>query len=85
MNVQDKMEAERYLMKSCYHRIECFVANSLAVFMWRKPLNNAALATPTHRGLVMVSDGTNIQVVAWTTDKWRTRIIRIEVFNVQDP
>jgi len=33
MSVQDKMEAEKYLGKSCYHCIECSVANSLAAFM----------------------------------------------------
>ena len=26
-------EAMKYLRESCYHRIECFVANSLAVLM----------------------------------------------------
>ena len=58
-----QMGAKKYLRKNCYHHIECFVANSLAAFMWRRPLNNAALVTPTHRGPVRVSDGTSNQVV----------------------
>ena len=58
-----QMGAKKYLRKNCYHRIECFVANSLAAFMWRRPLNNATLVAPTHRGPVRVSDGTSNQVV----------------------
>ena len=71
MSVQDKLEVEKYLGKSCYHCIECSVANSLAAFMQRKPLNSIALATPTHKRPMRVSDETSTQVVAWTTDKWR--------------
>ena len=65
------MEIEKYLRKSCYHRIEFFAANPLAAFMWRRLLNNAALATSAHRGPVRVFEGTSTQVVAWTTNKWR--------------
>ena len=75
VNVQDKMKTEKYLRKSCYHRIECSAANSLAAFMWKRPLNSVVLVTLTHRGPVRVFDGTSTQVVAWTTDKWRVRII----------
>ena len=64
MNVRDRMGAEKYLKKSCYHRIECSVTNSLTAFMWRRPLNSVALVVPTHRGPVRVSDGTSTQVVA---------------------
>ena len=28
-----KMGTQKYLRESCYHRIECFVANSLAILM----------------------------------------------------
>ena len=28
-------ETMKYLRESCYHRIECFVANSLAALMWK--------------------------------------------------
>ena len=31
--------------------------------MWRRPLNSAVLAAPTHKGLGKVSDGTSTQVV----------------------
>ena len=60
----ERMEVRKYLRKSYCHRIECSAANFLATFMWRKPLNSAVLATPTHRGPEEVSDGTNTQVVA---------------------
>ena len=82
----DKMEAEKYLRKSCYYRRAlCSATKFMAVFMWRKLLNSIALVTLTHKGPVRVSDETSTQVVAWTTDKWRTRIIQREVYNVRDP
>ena len=59
-----QMGAKKYLRKNCYHCIECSAANSLAAFMWRRPLNSATFVAPTHKGLVRVSDGTSIQVVA---------------------
>ena len=85
VKVRDRMGVEKYLRKSCYHRIKCSAANSLAAFMWRRPLNSAALVVPTHRGPVRVSDGTSTQVVAWTTNKWRAKIIQREIYNVRDP
>ena len=30
---------QKYLRKSCYHRIKCTKATFLAAFMWRRPLN----------------------------------------------
>ena len=63
------MEAQKYLRKSYCHRIECFAANFLATFMWRRPLNSAALTTPSHRGLERVSDGTSTQVIVWMINK----------------
>ena len=69
MNVQDEMGTEKYLRKSYYHRIECFAANFLTAFMWRRLLNSVALVAPTHRKLVRVFDGISTQVMAWTTDK----------------
>ena len=75
MNVQDKMEAKKYLGESCYHRIKCSTANSLTALMWRTPLNSATLATPTHRGPERMSDGTSAQVMAWAINKWRAKII----------
>ena len=82
VNVQDKMKFEKYLRKNCYHSIECSAANSLTAFMWRRLVNNVALASLTHRGPVKVSDGTSTQVMAWTTDKWRGKIIQREVYNI---
>ena len=59
-----RMEARKYLRKSCCHRIECPTANFLVAFIWRRPLNSVALATTTHRRPERVSDGTSTQVVA---------------------
>ena len=56
--------AQKYLKESCYHRIKFSATNFLAALIWRKPLNSAALAIPTHRELEGVSDGTSTQVVA---------------------
>ena len=80
-----QMGAKKYLRKNCYHCIECFTTNSLAAFMWRRPLNNAVLVAPIHREPVGVSDGTSTQVVAWMIDKWRAKIIQREIYNVSDP
>jgi len=59
-----RMGARKYLRKSYYHCIKCPATNFLAAFMWKKPLNNAVLATRIHRKPERVSDGTSIQVVA---------------------
>ena len=85
MNVQDKMGVEKYLRKNYYHYIECSAANSLTAFTWRKPLNNVTLVTLTHKEPIRVFDGTSIQVVAWTIDEWRAKIIQMEIYNVRDP
>ena len=80
-----RVGAKKYLRENCGHRIKCFVANFLAIFMWRRSLNSAALVIPTHRGLERVSDMTSTQVVAWMINKWRAKIIRREIYNVRDP
>ena len=67
----------KYLRKSCYHRIKCIAAPFLAAFMWRRPLNSAALATTTHRRLKWVSDGTDTQV--------GIQMIQEQLYNVKDP
>ena len=79
------MGAQRFLRESCCHRIECSAANFLAAFMWRRPLNSAALVTPTHRGPVRVSNATSTQVVVRMINKWRVKIIERELYNVRDP
>ena len=43
------MGPQKYLGKSCYHRIECTTATLLAAFMLRRLLNSVILATTTHR------------------------------------
>ena len=50
--------------KSCYLSIKCSITNTLSALMWRRLLNSVALATPTHRRLEGLSNGTNTQVVA---------------------
>ena len=85
MNVQDEGRVEKYIRKSCCHHIEYSAANSLAAFMWRRPLNSAVLVASTHKGLVRVSDRTGTQAVAWMIDKWRAKIIQREIYNVRDP
>ena len=85
MNVRDKVGVEKYLRKSCYHHIECSAANSMAIFMWRRPLNSVALVAPTHREPMRVFDGTSTQVVAWIIDKWRAKIVQRGIYNVRDP
>jgi len=77
--------AKKYLSKSCYHHIEYSTVNSLAAFIWRRPLNSVILVAPTHRGSVRVSNGTSTQVVAWTINKWRAKIIQREIYNVREP
>ena len=50
------METQKYLRERCYHRIECTAATFLTVFMLRRPLNSAVLATITYRKLEWVYD-----------------------------
>ena len=59
-----RKEIQEYQRESCRHRIKCIAATFLAAFMWRKPLNSAALATTTHRKPNRVCDGTDTQVRA---------------------
>ena len=67
---------QKYLRKSCYHRIKCTEATFLATFMWRRLLNSAALATTTHRKPKRVFDGTDTQVRAQMINKCRIRMVR---------
>ena len=53
--------------------------------MWRRSLNNAALAAAIHKGFGKVSDGTSTQMVDWTINKWRVKIARRKLYNVRDP
>ena len=69
-----RVEARKYLRKNCCHHVECPAANFLAAFMWRRPLNSAALATATHGKPEKVSDGTSTQVVAQMINKCMIKI-----------
>ena len=80
-----RVEARKYLKKSCYHRIECPAANFLAAFMWRRLLNSAVLVTTTHRKSEGVSDGINTQVVAQMTNKCKIKKVQKKLYNVGDP
>ena len=82
--ITNVLEARKYLRESCYHYIKCFAANFLAAFMWRRPLNSAALAIPTHKGPERVSNATSTQVVDWMINKWRAKIIGRELYNRRD-
>ena len=71
-------------MESCYHRIKCTTATLLAAFMWRKPLNSAALATIIHKKLKRVSDGTGTQIKTQMINKCRIKMVMRELYNVRD-
>jgi len=78
-------ETQKYLRKSCHHRIKCAAATFLAAFMWRRPLNSAVLSTTTHKKPKRVSDGTDTQVKAQMINKCRMKIVQREIYNVKDP
>ena len=80
-----RVEARKYLRKSCYHHIECPATNFLAAFMWRRPLNSVVLSIATHRKLERVSDVTNTQVVAQMINKYRIKMIQNVLYNVRNP
>ena len=80
-----RVEVMKYLRKNCCHCIECPAANFLVAFMWRRPLNNAVLATTTYRKPERVSNGTSTQVMAQMINKCRIKIVQKELYNVRDP
>ena len=80
-----RKEIQKYLRESCYHRIKCTTATFLAAFMWRRPLNSAALATATHRKPKRVSNGIGTQVRTQMINKCRIRMVQKELYNVRDP
>ena len=55
-----EMEAQKYLRESCYHRIECSVANFLAALMRKWSLNSAFQSYSYPRRLQECADGTGI-------------------------
>ena len=68
------MGTQKYLRESYYHSIECTAATFMAAFMLRRPLNNVALATTTHRKSERVSDWTDTQVRAQMIKKCRIKM-----------
>ena len=76
---------QKYLRKSCYHRIKCTVTTFLVVFMWRRHLNSEVLATTTHKKPGGVFDGIGTQVISRTVDKCRVKMIQRELYNVRNP
>ena len=80
-----RRRTQKYLRERYYHRIECIATTFLAAFMWRRPLNDAVLATTTHKKPKMVSDGTCTQVRVQMTNKCRIEMVQREIYNVRDP
>ena len=76
---------QKYLRENCYHRIECTAATFLTAFMWRRPLNSAALATTTHKKPKMVSNGTGTQKRVQMFNKYRIKMVQRKLYNVRDP
>ena len=87
MNMKERggRGTQKYLTKSCYHRIKFTVTIFLAAFMWRRHLNSETLATTIHRKPGEVSDGTGTQVISQTIDKCRVKMIQRELYNVKNP
>ena len=85
-NVQERRKPqEKYLSESYYYRIKCITVTFLAAFMWRRSLNNAALATITHRMPKWVSDGRNTQVATKMIDKCMMKRVQEGLYNKKDP
>ena len=78
-----RKEIQEYLRESCCHRIKYIAATFLIAFMWKRPLNNAALANTTHRKPKRVSDGTGTQLMAQTINKCRIKMIQRDLYNVR--
>ena len=76
---------QKYIRKSYYHCIKCTETTFLVAFMWRRPLNSAALAITIHRKPKRVSDGTDTQIKAQIINKCRIKMVQNELYNVRDP
>ena len=80
-----RKETQKYLRESYYHHIKCTAATFLAVFIWRRPLNSAVLATTTHRKPENMFDETDTQVSAQIINKCKLKMVQRELYNVRDP
>ena len=72
-------------MKSYYHRIKYTITAFLTAFMWRRHLNSEALVATTHKKSGEVSDGIGTQVISQTVNKWRVKMIQMELYNINNP
>ena len=81
----EREENSKYLRKGCHHHIKCIAAAFLAALMWRRPLNNVALAAATHKGLKGVSDGMGSQVEVQMINKCKAQMIKKGLYNVEKP
>ena len=80
-----RKKTQKYLKESCYHQIKCTATTFLSAFMWRRPLNSAALATTTHRKAEKVSNETGTQVRDQMINKCRIKMDQKELYNVRNP
>ena len=85
INMKEEGETQKYLRKSYYHRIKCITATFIAAFMWRKPLNSAALTTTMHRKSERVYDGKNTQVATQMINKCRVKRVQEGLYKGKDP
>ena len=83
-DLKERGESPKDLRKSCCHRIKCTVTTFLAAFMWRKHLNSETLVITTHREPKEVFDGTDTQVKSQMNDKCKIKMIRKELYNVNN-
>ena len=58
----NKIGVGKYLRESCYHCIECSVANSLAALMWRWYLNSNFQTYSYYQRLQEGANGTSINI-----------------------
>ena len=83
MNMKER--GQKYLRKSCYHRIKFIVTTFLTAFMWRRHLNSETLVSTTYKKPREVSDETYTQVKSQMIDKCRVKMIQRELYNVKNP
>ena len=85
-NIQERRKPqEKYLRESYYHHIKCIAVTFLVAFMWRRPLNSAALATTTHRRSEGMFDGTSTQVATQMINKCKVKRVQEGIYNGKDP
>ena len=76
-------KTQKYLRKNYRHHIKYITTAFLAALMWRRPLNSAALAVATHKGLKGVFDGIGAQVGVQVINKCKVQMIRDSLYNIE--